>query len=139
MELKLHVFLTSTLDGTKWLPSLQQLQSRGKSPRYPLESSLVAYGVGLDVMGKNSALARNRTTIVHYVATHIAEQPLLSITIRRRRSSSYHLQRRSIHVHRVSPANTFKNGEQKSSVLISCFSGTPYTGTQKNRSDKMLR
>jgi hypothetical protein len=32
-----------------------------------------------------------------------------------------------------------KTKNKKSSVLLSWFSGTPYTGTQQNRSDKMHR
>jgi hypothetical protein len=62
--------------------------------------------------------------------------------------------RKSVYVDLVSPANTLKNEKacmltvlsrlthwktknKKSSVLLSWFSGTPYTGTQQNRSDKM--
>jgi hypothetical protein len=47
-------------------------------------------------------------------------------------------QGRSVHVNCVSPANTLKNETlKKPSVLLSWFSGTPYTGTQQNRSDRV--
>jgi hypothetical protein len=46
-------------------------------------------------------------------------------------------QGRSVYVFRVGPANSLKN--KKSFVLRSRFSGTAYTGTQENRSDKMHR
>jgi hypothetical protein len=47
---------------------------------------------------------------------------------------------RSVHVNRVGPANTLKNEKKKKHfVLLSWFSGTPYAGTQQNRSDKMHR
>jgi hypothetical protein len=41
----------------------------------------------------------------------------------------------SVRVNRVSPANTFRNEKQE--VLLSWFSGIPYTGTWQNRSHKM--
>jgi hypothetical protein len=46
-------------------------------------------------------------------------------------------QGRSVHgsrVSRLSPANTMETKNKKSSVLRLWFSGTPYTGTQQNRS-----
>jgi hypothetical protein len=48
-------------------------------------------------------------------------------------------QGRRVHVYHVSLANTWKNDSKKSSDLLSRFSGTPYTGTQQKRSDKMHR
>jgi hypothetical protein len=49
---------------------------------------------------------------------------------------------RSVHVNRVSHvilANALQNEKQKSCILLSWLSGTPCTGTQQNRSDKMHR
>jgi hypothetical protein len=40
-------------------------------------------------------------------------------------------------MNRFSPANTLKHEKQK--VLLLLFGGTPYTGAQLNRSDKMHR
>jgi hypothetical protein len=48
-------------------------------------------------------------------------------------------QRRSVHVNRVSPANTLKNEKCKSPVILPWFSGTPYTGTEPNRTAEPIR
>jgi hypothetical protein len=42
-------------------------------------------------------------------------------------------------VSRVNPTNTFEINKNIFSVLLSWLSGTPYTGTQQNRFDKMHR
>jgi hypothetical protein len=46
------------------------------------------------------------------------------------------MQGRTVHVKCVSSAKTFK---ERKKLLLSWFSGTPYTETQQNRSDKMHR
>lgn len=44
-----------------------------------------------------------------------------------------------VHANRVNLVNTYKTENEKSSLIVPCFSATPYTGVQEKRSDKVHR
>jgi hypothetical protein len=74
-ELKLHGFLTSTLNVGEWLASCCSHFISGKTPWYALDQGWVDSRAGMDAVAKRKIclLAENQTLVIQRIAKHFTD------------------------------------------------------------------